>query len=75
MMERGDSEPAHAGTRDRLASARRRSERKPCGTFHVHVIPRWTKADALRDVTGYGEPRRDIVLPNEGVRQVVANCT
>jgi len=22
-----------------------------------------------RDVTGYGEPLRDIVLPNEGVRQ------
>ena len=28
------------------------------------------KPDALRDVTGYGEPLRDIVLPNEGVRQV-----
>jgi len=28
------------------------------------------KPDAPRDVTGYGKPLRDIVLPNEGVRQV-----
>ena len=32
------------------------------------------KPDDLCDVTGYGEPLRDIVLPNEGVRQV-ANRT
>jgi len=29
------------------------------------------KPDDLRDVTGYDEPLRDIVLPNEDVRQVV----
>ena len=28
------------------------------------------KPDAPRDMTGYGEPLRDIVLPNECVRQV-----
>ena len=28
------------------------------------------KPDAPRDVTGYGELLRDIVLPNEDVRQV-----
>ncbi len=32
------------------------------------------KLCATRTVTGYGEPLRDIVLPNEGVRQV-ANPT
>jgi hypothetical protein len=32
------------------------------------------KPYATCDVTGYNEPLRDIVLPNEGVRQV-ANCT
>ena len=32
------------------------------------------KPHTTRDVTGYGEPLRDIVLPNEGVRQV-ANRT
>ena len=32
------------------------------------------KPGAPRDVTGYGEPLEDIVLPNEGVRQV-ANRT
>jgi hypothetical protein len=28
------------------------------------------KPDAFCDVTVYGEPLKDIVLPNEGVRQV-----
>ena len=28
------------------------------------------KPDATRDVTGYGVPLRDIVLPNEDARQV-----
>ena len=28
------------------------------------------KPDTLRDVTDYGEPLRDIVLPNAGVRQM-----
>ena len=32
------------------------------------------KPCATHDVTGYSEPLRDIVLPNEGVRQV-ANRT
>ena len=90
-MRRGGSKPARVATRDRLARARGRSERKPPGTLCVHVTPalaaqvqvsrvelnrsRWvpaleSKSYATRDVTGYGEPLRDIVLPNEGVRQV-----